>query len=148
LASVSKAITAVTVLKLVERGRLTLDDRVLSILDGLRPPEREQIDPRWRLITVRQCLNHSGGWDRQESGDPNGFGMRVARRLNVEPPVTARQLSRYMLGQPLDFDPGTRAVYSNFGFVLLGEIIERVTGMEYGEAVRQITLEPMHIGQI
>ena len=77
------------------------------------------------------CLNHSGGWDRKHSGDPNSFEPRVERALHVRAPVTGHQLRRYMMGRPLDFDPGTETHYSNFGFVLLGLVIARVTGIPY-----------------
>ncbi len=53
-----------------------------------------------------------------------------------------------MMGRPLDFDPGAEAHYSNFGFVLLGLIIERVTGSPYVQAVERITLRPMGLTQI
>jgi N-acyl-D-amino-acid deacylase len=145
LASVSKAITAVTILRLCDQIRLRLDDRVLDIIGPLRPPPGAREDPRLRTITIRQCLNHSGGWDRKKSGDPNSFTPRVARALGVRPPVTAVQLTRYMMGQPLDFAPGTEAHYSNFGFVLLGLVIERMTERPYVEAVEAITLRPMRL---
>ena len=63
LASLSKPITAVATLKLVEQGKLRLDDAVFSILKISTPPG-VRMDPRLRNVTVRQCLNHSGGWDR------------------------------------------------------------------------------------
>jgi N-acyl-D-amino-acid deacylase len=152
LASVSKSITAVTVLKLVEEGRLSLDAKVLEILRHLRPPPRHEMDPRWREITVRMLLYHAGGWSREESGDPLAQERRDARALRVSWPLTPTQLARYMLGRPLDFDPGTRADYSNFGYMLLGLIVEHfadepeVLGVRRYEAyVRQHTLRPMDI---
>jgi N-acyl-D-amino-acid deacylase len=145
LASVSKSITAVTVLKLVEEGKLGLDDRAFELLGHLRPPAGERADPRLRDITVRMLLNHSGGWDRGKSGDPSGWSRRVARKLHVRAPISAVQLTRFMLGQPLDFDPGTEEHYSNFGYVVLGLVIERVTGQSYEEYVQEHTLRPMGI---
>jgi len=145
LASVSKSITAVTILKLVEDGRLRLDDKVFAILSDIPPPPGGVADPRTAEITVRQLLYHSGGWNRRTSGDPATFGPRVARRLHVRQPITPRDLVRYMLGQPLDFTPGTDAVYSNFGYMLLGMIVERVAGAPYAEVVQSTTLVPMGI---
>src|SRR5262249_61546761 len=60
-------------------------------------------------------------------------------------PVSPVQLAAYMLGQPLDFTPGTDAVYSNFGYMLLGMIVERVAGAPYAEVVQSTTLVPMGI---
>lgn len=139
LASVSKAITAVTILKLVDAGKLQLDDRVFTILDHLRPPPGDRVDPRVRQITVRQLLNHSSGFPRHVSGTD------AAQELGVPTPATPAQIIRYQLGRPLDHEPGTKAVYSNFGFLVLGQVIERVTGEPYLEYVRRNTLLPMGI---
>jgi len=148
LASVSKAITAVTTLALVDQKRVALDDHVFKILNHLQPPRGERVDPRLHAITLRMCLNHSGGWDRKRSGDPNSFEPRVVRALGVRQPVSDQELARFMMGRPLDFNPGTEAHYSNFGFVLLGLIIEHIAGVPYVEAVEKITLRPLGLGRI
>jgi N-acyl-D-amino-acid deacylase len=93
-------------------------------------------------------LHHSGGWDRRRSGDPNGFSERVAERMGVRLPISPQQLTHSMLGRPLDFAPGTDAVYSNFGYAVLGLIIERVTGRPYEESVRAITLHPLALDRV
>lgn len=145
LASVSKSITAATVLALYQDGRLKLEDRVFRILDDIQPMDPATVDPRTAEITVLDLLYHAGGWDRNTSGDPCTFGPRVARALGVPQPIGPRDLVRYMLSQPLDFTPGTKTVYSNYGYMLLGLIIERVTGEPYGPYVRANTLAPMGI---
>ncbi|HEX5128014.1 MAG TPA: serine hydrolase domain-containing protein [Rhodocyclaceae bacterium] len=63
IGSISKTITAVAVLKLVEDGRLSLDDKVLPLLGDLAPPAKDIADPRVRDITVRELLQHTGGFD-------------------------------------------------------------------------------------
>jgi CubicO group peptidase (beta-lactamase class C family) len=148
LASVSKSLTAATVLKLADLGRLDLDARAFDFLSDLEPLTGEKADPRLKSITVRQLLIHAGGWDRRKSGDPNGFSDRVAAKMGVSPPIGPRQLARYMLGRPLDFDPGTESQYSNFGYIVLGLVIEKVTGKPYEEAVRAITLRPMKLERV
>ena len=95
----------------------------------------ERIDERVREQIIRQLLQHAGGWDRKTSGDPNGFSQRVAERMGVPQPITPEQLIRFMYGQRLDFDPGSTSRYSNFGYVVFGEIISRVTGQPYEQAV-------------
>jgi N-acyl-D-amino-acid deacylase len=145
LASVSKPITGVTILKLVEAGRLHLDDHVFQLLGELRTPPGHRLDPRLKEITIRMLLEHAGGWDRTKSGDPTGFGEKVHNELNVPLPVTIDQLIYYMNGQPLDFTPGTEQKYSNYGFAILGRVIEKVTGQPYVQNVEQNTLEPMGI---
>jgi len=145
LASVSKSITAATIVKLVEDGRLRFEDRAFDLLSGIEPLDPARVDPRSAQITVLDLLYHAGGWDRDTSGDPLAYGERVARALDVRGPVGPRELVRYMLSQPLDFTPGTKCVYSNYGYMLLGLIVERVTGGAYEPYVRAATLEPMGI---
>lgn len=142
IASLSKTITATAILRLVDQGKLGLDDRALKLLTPLGPYPGAQVDPRWFDITVRQLLNHSGGWNRKISGEPSTFSWRVSRQLRVPLPINADQLIVYMTGEPLDFTPGTEAQYSNFGYIILGQIIEHVTGQPYGEYVRQNVLVP------
>ncbi len=145
LASLSKCFTAATVLKLADEGKLGLDDPAFRFLADLRPPPETFVDPRIDTITIRQLLNHSGGWDHRVSGDPAWFSFRVARRLHVPLPIRPDDLIRYVLGVPLDFDPGTKEVYSNFGYIVLGQVIERVARRPYPRAVRAWTLRPMGI---
>src|SRR5690349_12467420 len=64
IASVSKPITAAAIMKLVEEGRIKLDDRVAPLIANLAPAPGATVDPRWNDITIRHLLNHSGGWDR------------------------------------------------------------------------------------
>jgi N-acyl-D-amino-acid deacylase len=135
-------ITAQTVLKMVDEGRLRLDDRVFGWFGDLRPPEGMREDPRLGEITIRMCLQHTGGWDRRESGDPSGWGPRIRRALRLERPPTPLEMIRYMKGVRLDFAPGTRQAYSNFGFVLLGAVIAAVAREEYPAFVQQRTLQP------
>ncbi len=148
LASVSKPITAVTALRLVQEGRLKLDDHIFQLLDELRAPPGHKLDPRLREITIQMLLEHAGGWNRDVSGDPSGFSPRVIKELNVKPPITLDQLIYYMNGEPLDFDPGTKQNYSNYGFMLVGRAIEHATGEEYVKYVQSATFRPMGIRAI
>lgn len=145
IASVSKPITSAAVLKLVEQGKLSLDDKAFSILSDLKPPAGATVDPRLANITVRQLLQHAGGWDRDKTFDPMLQSKTAAAVVGTPAPASAETIIRYMLGQPLQFDPGTSYSYSNFGYDVLGRIIERVSGMSYGEFVRTQVLAPMGI---
>jgi len=146
IASVSKPLTAVAVLQLVERGKVGLDDKVVDRMK-LTPfvsPGTEP-DERWKQITIRQCLQHTGGWDREKSGDPIGWPFQIAEALKVSPPVDPVQIVRYMMGRPLDFDPGAEHIYSNLGYLVLGRIIEAVTGEKYEDYVTKEVLAPLRI---
>src|SRR5262245_12494932 len=117
VASLSKTLTAVAVLKLVEQGKLSLDDRPFEILNHIRPYPGAKVDRRLVQITVRQLLNHSGGWDHQKSGDPVNWTTQMHLKRGDRTPVAAGQLIAYTMGVPLDFDPGTDCKYSNFGYI-------------------------------
>ena len=145
IASVSKPITAVTILKLYEEGLLGLDEKAFKILEGLEPLPGGVVDPRIYQITIRDLLQHSGGWDSSLSGDPMFKSREIAQAMGVPPPADARTIIRYMMGQPLDFAPGEKYAYSNFGYCVLGRIIERVTGLSYEDSVKTRILEPMQI---
>ena len=145
LASVSKVMTAQTILKLVGEGRLSLSDSAYGFFPDMRVVPGMQEDPRLPSITVQMLLHHSGGWNRKESGDPNSWGRRISRAMGLKGPPTIMELVRYMKGVPLDFTPGTDTVYSNFGFTLLGAIIMKLTGQHYGPAVQNLMLKPMGV---
>ena len=148
IASISKPITAVATLKLVEDGLLDLDERVFQILDEHETPEGTTPDPRLADITVRQLLQHSSGWDRDKSYDAMWIPRTIERDLGVLKPVSCQDVITYMLGQPLDFDPGTQFAYSNFGYCLLGRIIEARTGEPYEEFVKRRVLENLGINRM
>ena len=142
IASVSKPVTAVAVLRLVEQGRLSLDEPAFALLPDITPLPGATVDPRLATITVRQLLEHSGGWDRALTFDPMFIPNQVAAATGTPAPASAEAVIQYMLGQPLDFDPGTRFAYSNFGYAVLGRIIERITGGSYEDFVQEAVLAP------
>jgi len=146
IASVSKPITAVAILQLVEKGKLSLDDKVLDrmkLTAAILPEEKP--DPRWRQITIRHCLQHTGGWDRGKSYDPIGRAWKIAEEFGAHPPVAPELVVRYMMAKPLDFNPGERYAYSNLGYLVLGRIIEATTGQPYERYVQQSVLAPLGI---
>jgi CubicO group peptidase (beta-lactamase class C family) len=145
LCSLSKTVTAVATLVLVEQGKLGLDDHVFGILKDIRPPRGAQVDPRLANITVRQCLNHSGGWDREVRGDPINWEPQICRAFKLRPPLSAEQFISFLLTVPLDFAPGTDSKYSNNGFIILGEVIARVSGQPYARFVGENVLKPMGV---
>ena len=149
IASVSKPITAVAILKLVEANELDLEQTVLPLISDLQPPAGTTMDPRWHNITIRHLLQHTGGWDRDRPGgfDPM-FRRDAAAAVGAPAPASAETVIRYMLGRPLDFDPGTRFVYSNFGYAVLGRLIERVSGMTYENYVKTAVLAPAGITEM
>jgi N-acyl-D-amino-acid deacylase len=145
LASLSKTITAVAILKLVEQEKLRLDDPVLKYLAHIRTPRGARMDGRLREVTIRQCLNHSGGWDRAVTGDPVNWEPQICRAFRLRPPLSPIQFISFALTLPLNFKPGTDAKYSNVGYILLGEVIARVAEKSYEQYVAEHILNPMGI---
>ncbi len=146
IASISKPITAVAILRLAQGGKLKLDDKAFPLLPH-KPHLRKdvKVDARLKQITIRHLLQHRGGWDRAQSMDAMFQPVRFARALDKTPPASANDVIRFMRGWPLDFDPGARYAYSNFGYNVLGRIIEEKTGKSYEEYVRSNVLKPLGI---
>jgi len=146
IASISKPITATAIMKLVERGELSLDARVFQLLDLKRFVSKKlPIDPRLTRVTVRDLLRHSGGFDRDVSFDPMFSPRKIAKALGITSPPGPWEIIRYMTRRRLDFDPGTKHVYSNFGYLLLGRIVEKVTGATYEQWVRDRVFAPIGV---
>jgi N-acyl-D-amino-acid deacylase len=149
IASISKPVTALAVATLVEDGTLSYELKALPYL-GYPTPNYQgaKRDPRLDTITVRHLLEHSGGWDRESALDPAGnkgfdpmFHPRAAARdlTGREQPVAGPEMiARWMVGKPLQYDPGSHYSYSNLGYCLLGRVIEKATGQPYEQYVRSL----------
>lgn len=150
IASVSKPITGVAVMQLVEQGKLTLDAKVTEILDLSQGILRagEKFDPRWHQITVRHLLQHRGGWDRDVSFDAMFRSVSFAEQEGLPPPASPSTVIQAMLKVNLDFDPGLRYAYSNFGYSLLGRIIEKISQQDYETYVREHVLAPVGVTEM
>lgn len=149
IASITKPFTAAAILKLIEQGKLQLSTTPFTtILQDLTPPLGQTEDPRIAQITIQQLLNHSAGWDDSIAGVPDppfAFVDTAAETFATTPPATPDILIRYMLGQPLQHDPGTVTAYSNFGYIVLGLVIERVSGQTYADYVKSAIQTPASI---
>lgn len=146
VASVSKLITAIATMHLVEEGRLSLDQKVFGP-DGILGPElfNPGRDLRHRNITVRNLLNHSGGWIPEPRADPMFSSVDMAAEMRKKLPLDIDDIIRYMLRRQLGFNPGAYSYYSNFGYGVLGEVVEMAAGMPYEDYVRSRVLAPLGI---
>ena len=144
IASISKPITSAAVLHLVEQGKLQLDEKITDILD-MSPSPGRTADPRIKDVTILHLLEHLGGWDRDKSFDPMFQDRRISKELQVKLPIDTSQIIKFMNGQKLQHKPGTVYAYSNYGYCLLGRVIEKRTGMEYDQYVKQEILKPLQI---
>lgn len=148
IGSISKIITSVSVLKLIEEGKLSLNSPAISILNypvdnssGRRP------DPRLNQITIQNLLQCTGGWDRAHNGDPMfvPIAQEAALEYSNSMRPTPEAIIRYQLARPLDFTPGSRFSYSNLGYSILGEVISKTTSLKYSDFVQSAILAPMGI---
>lgn len=167
LASVSKPVTGIAIMKLVEEGKLTLSSKVFGpggILETHPMFSTANItDPRIYDITVQQLLEHTAGWNRNINCNPNptlpypyffsgcdpiAFPLRVTMLTGSTNPVSKEALIKFLLEKGLNVAPGTAYNYSNIGYLILGRVIEKVTGMKYIQYLEDSIFKPLGIFDI
>ena len=164
IASCSKQITSIAIMKLMQDGKLTMSSKVFGpggILEHAPIISTATItDTRIYDITVSQLLEHTEGWDRDVNCNPNptlpypyffsgcdpiNNPLTVSMELGISNPVSENYLSKYLLQKGLNFAPGTKYAYSNIGYLCLGAIIEQLTGKTYEDYVKTDILAPLGI---
>ncbi len=134
IGSVTKTFTATVVLQLAEENRLNLDDSIEKWLPGVI--QGNGYDDK--QITIRQVLNHTSGiaeYTRSKS-----FNL-----MDTKKSYRAEELVKMGISMPPDFAPGKSWSYSNTGYVLLGILIETVTGNSYAEEIENRIIEPLEL---
>lgn len=148
IASLSKPLTSVGAMRLIESGLIQFDQSIGTILDT-----SGWTDPRINDITIRDLLQHRGGWDVSLAGfDPMTQDFAISAALNVPLPLTTANVIDYMKAMPLDHDPGEVFAYSNLGYCLVGRAIEMISGSPYDAWIKANVLNPVgmhraHIGR-
>ena len=143
LASCSKTFLEAAAQALYDAKKLKPDTKVYPLLGFSNPA-----DPRSDTITIQQLLDHMGGYDDTAAGsgfDPTYNMRQIALDLKLGHPATKLDVARYMYARMLDFAPGTNTKYSNFGYLLAGAVVEKVTGMKYFDYVKTTLLQPATI---
>jgi CubicO group peptidase (beta-lactamase class C family) len=165
IASVSKMFTCAAIQKLYDDKLLYPSTKVFPTLSISSPAiEGQKPDDRINDIEVQHLVAHRGGWiNGQRLSDPEiqipfaepVFGIRnIARRLNLQRPLTKTDFARYMYGQKLHFTPGVQPegsnTYSNFGYVLLGMLVEKVDRKNriFIDFLREEVLAPINITDV
>ena len=135
-ASISKSLVATVVLNLVEKGLLNLDEPVNNKLKDWQIPDNEYT--KGNEITLRHILSHTsginspnGGFGREEGSSPS-----ILQTLGGEAPAKNKPLE-------VEFKPGSRQQYSNFGFILLEKLVQDVTGKKLNELANEIIFKPL-----
>lgn len=127
LGSCNKVFTAIAIVQLMEKGKLSLDDPIGKFLD-IFPSEIAE------KVTIRHLLNMRSGWGDYWSNDY--FLSHITRLRSVS------QYMEFIKDMPLDFEPGTNFQHCNTGFIVAGAIIETVSGTDYYEYIRKNIYEP------
>jgi len=131
LASISKTFTALAVMQLYEQQLLSLDDSILHLL-----PE---FPPAWQGITIHHLLTH-------RSGIPD-FGDDFLIERWPDGVTNQNVIGYFAAHDMLDFEPGTNGKYSNTGYVLLAEIVSRLSGFSYSEYLAFNIFHPLDMNQ-
>ncbi len=126
--SITKQFTCACVLLLAEQGKLSIDDPVSKYYPDLT---------RAKDITLRDLMNHTAGY-------PDYYPLDFLDRRMIRPITTDALLKEYAGGK-LDFEPGARFSYSNTGYILLGAIVEKVSGESFGKVVETRLLKPLKL---
>lgn len=143
MASVSKLITAAGIMSLKEKGLLSLQDTVFGpegILDDSLFTASIRYDAMYD-ITVEQLLRHQGGFTNSR-GDPMFSTRDIIRQFGLDGPPDHRTLVSCVLKRPLGYQPGSWQRYSNFGYLLLSMIIEKLSGQDYESYIQDNILHP------
>lgn len=149
VASTSKLITAVAIIKLVEDNRLNLTDTVFGPNGILNDSIFLDIkDKRARQITVHNLLTHSAGWNVRY-GDHLFMKQAIAEELGISLPISLTNIVQFALTRrKLHFTPGCSSRYGNLGYAILQLVIERVTGMPYEDFVMRTIFDPLKISDV
>ena len=149
MASVSKLITAAGIMVLQDRDSLSIKDTVFGPAGILNDSLFNSVikDRNYHKITVEHLMRHQGGFYR----DPLFSSKDVMHQMRLEQPPVKEDFFKLVLGHKLSFMPGEWERYSNFGYLLLSEIIEKVSGKPYDQFICEEVLRPagcfdMHIG--
>jgi D-alanyl-D-alanine carboxypeptidase len=127
IGSMNKMFTAVAIIQLVQAGKLKLTDPLIKFLPNYANKELAS------KVTIHQMLTHTGG-----TGDIFGPDFE-SHRLELR---TLNDYVKLYENRPVKFDPGSRWEYSNYGFILLGVVIEKATGQTYYDYVREHVFKP------
>lgn len=164
IASLSKQITSIGIMKMMEKGQLSMNSKVFGaggILQNHTVFSAANItDSRIYDITVQELLEHSAGWNRDLNCNPNptqpypyllsgcdpiSFPLRVTMLTGTPNPVTKDAHIKFLLEKGLDFNPGTSYSYSNIGYLILGDIIEKISGVSYEKYLQDSIMAPLGI---
>jgi CubicO group peptidase (beta-lactamase class C family) len=128
IGSITKQFTATAILQLQEAGKLSIDDPISKYY--------ADAPPAWSKVTLRHLLTHTSGIPTYTALP--GFFDKEARQ-----PHTPEELIKLTRDKPLEFEPGSKFAYDNSGYILLGYVVEKVSGQRYADYVQQHIFNPL-----
>jgi len=139
IASLSKPTTSAAIFSLIENGRLDLNNTVFGPNGILGRDYPQNLPAPVQAITIQHLLTHTcGGWEKGKD-DPMFHNYRMDHK---------ELIAWTLRSQPLDHMPGEHYAYSNFGYCLLGRVVEKITGQPYADMVQQTILARCSIGNM
>jgi len=149
LASVSKPITAAAIRELISDGAFSLDSNAFDVgqpgggVLPVTPFGGAPGDARLADVTIRNLLDHRGGWDRDIAGDLTYREVLIAQDMNVQSPPGRQATLEWILAQPLQHTPGSTYAYSNIGYLVLGMIVEHESGQDLVSFLHDRVFDPL-----
>lgn len=141
LASVSKLLTAIGIMRLQEEGKVFLETPVFGPFGILNEYDGCIRDENYFLMTVEDLLRHRAGFTSR-GGDVMFGTLSFMHKYGLSEPPSTDFLVRKELSRRLAYEPGTASEYSNFGYLLLSLVIEKASGMSYDEYMQRAVFEP------
>jgi CubicO group peptidase (beta-lactamase class C family) len=137
IGSCTKPMTATLTAILIDEGKLHWNTTIAELF----PELTGKIDKQYGAVTVEQLLTHRGG----VSGAPPAAAWKLAREEKGTPTQQRREFIEAVLSQPPEATPGTKMIYSNQGYAIIGAALEKLTGTAWEELITERLFRPLHM---
>jgi CubicO group peptidase (beta-lactamase class C family) len=137
IGSCTKSMTATLTAMLIEEGKLKWDTTIAEVF----PELVGKMDKQYETVTVEQLLHHRGG----VPGDPPPAAWKRAWEEKGTPTEQRREFIAAVLAQPPAAAPGTKMIYSNQGYAIIGFMLEKITGQDYETLITEKLFQPLHM---
>lgn len=137
IGSCTKSMTATLTAILIEQGKLRWDTTIAEVF----PEFKGKMDKQYEAVTVEQLLHHRGG----VPGDPPSAAWKRAWQQVGTPTQQRREFIEAVLREPPAAAPGTKMIYSNQGYAIVGAMLEKITGQDYETLIAEKLFKPLHM---
>jgi len=137
IGSCTKSMTATLTAMLIEEGKLKWDTTVAEVF----PELRGKMDRQYEAVTIEQLLHHRGG----VPGAPPAAAWAEAWKETGTPTQQRRNFIEAVLAAPPEAAPGTKMIYSNQGYAIVGAMLEKITGTNYESLITEKLFKPLHM---